>query len=229
MGHPAEKTQTKTLAPLPANRTAQAGHSQNVIPRVLGHKPQPKKISKTSGLLFLLLAVALVGAAFFFDPGQQKSKATHKIEQSKVENLVNKHLIMTNKKIELEQEKLRLEHLSTNPEVGASILPRGRHGALYGVEQNSDRSETNAIRDLERTKEMNLASPDAVIQSEFADRQSQEIQISNYRNEYARQFIANARAAGFAIELDDNFVVKSVKKIKPQEEAIFGRLPSAAQ
>lgn len=209
---------TRTTAP---TAVRQAG------PRIQPVAIHKKSLSSNKAVIFVVLALAVVAIAIWGLP-EEKQNYSRQVDRHKVDAIVNKHLMMTNKKIELSQEKTRIEQLDSVPEVGMSILPRQRHGALYGIEANSDRNENNAIRDLERPKEIDVSSPDAIIQNEFADRQKQAIQESRARDEYARQFIANARAAGYVIELDDRFVVKSVRRLKPEEQSIFHRTPSAS-
>jgi hypothetical protein len=177
------------------------------------------------GAALILAAFGLIYMVWNSDQiaGKTEQASMSKKERSKIDLVVNKHLIMTNKKIELEQERARLEHLTDTPSVGDQILPRNKPNALYGVDHSSDRNELNAVRDLERPPELNISSPDAVIQSELADTAAIAESERRYRDEYARQFIANAKAAGYAIELDDNFVVKKVMKIKPQGRTLFDR------
>lgn len=188
----------------------------------------PKKKDDTKGLLGLLFLVA-AGALIYFawQEGSVRTDALgtgrepaarHDIKQ--IETMVNRHLIMTNKQIELQQEKARLENHSSLPAVGERILPRGRPNYNKGVDLSPDRNEMNAARDLEQVKELNLASPHVEIQSEIADREAQAQYEEMYRREYARQFIENARAGGYEVQLDANFTVLSVKKINKNEEAM---------
>lgn len=184
-----------------------------------------KKMPAFVGLIFVIAAAGLLWMVWNADrlalPGMSEQASKKPKDLSKIESVVNRHLIMTNKKIELERERARLEHLADTPEVGDSILPRARPNTLYGVDHGSDRNELNAVRDLERAPDINISSPDAVIQAEMADKQAIAESERRFREEYARQFIANARAGGYDIELDDNFVVTKVRKIKAAPKSIF--------
>ena len=195
--------------------------------------PSPKRPTPVwLGPALILAAFGLIWMVWQAD-SEKGTGAAHQASKRpdlvKIEKVVNKHLIMTNKKIELEQEKARLEHLAEAPSVGDQVLPRTRPNTLYGVDHSSDRNELNAARDLSRQRELNLHTPDAVIQSELADSDAISERERRFREEYARQFIANARAAGYEIELDDNFVVKSVKRLRPNTNPrLFQGVPSVA-
>ncbi len=150
--------------------------------------------------------------------GPQNQNVNHPSERhdlSHVENVVNKHLILTNKKIELAQEAARLKNVQTIPAVGEQILPRWKPSEVVGVDQSYDRNELNAARDLARHPELSLNSPGAIVQSEMADSEVTTQLESEQREEYARQFIQNARAGGYDVELDENYRVKKVRKIRP--------------
>ena len=71
----------------------------------------------------------------------------------------------------------------------------------------------NAERDLSKPEDLNLSSPNTIIQSEIADRESKSQYAAKYRDAYAKKFIENARNAGYEIELDDNFVVTHVQRL----------------
>lgn len=182
--------------------------------------PRQDDDRKSGGFWALLLILAAGLLLYFAWQGPSKGSArpsaggTHDL--SSIDSMVNKHLLMTNSKIELEREKARLSNLPSIPAVGEQILNRTKPYQVRGVEVGSDRNEGNAVRDLQKPKELNLASPDTVIQSELADGETQAQRELEYKREYARQFIENARAGGYDVELDENFVVRSVKKIKPK-------------
>jgi hypothetical protein len=165
----------------------------------------------------LFLAAGVLFWLAWQPQGGNIEQTSSRKDLSQIEGIVNRHLIMTNKKIELEQEQARLKVLRDAPTVGEQILPRWRPNQNAGVDHSPDRNELNAARDLERRAEINLSSPDTVIQSELADSEALAKAEAKYREEYARKFIENARAGGYEIQLDENYVVKSVKKIEPNQ------------
>lgn len=195
-----------------------------IRPAPVPAKPMPA--SKAGGdsrsFLGLIFLVGALGLGWFawkkgedFGRGPAGSGKTRDANQ--IDAVVNRHLLMTNTKLELERERARLDNNDSIPEVGEQILPRWKPQQVVGVDHSPDRNELNAQRDLEEAKEYNLNSPDVIIQSEMADTEKKHEYETKYKEEYARRFIENARAGGYEIELDDNFVVKKVRKIAPED------------
>lgn len=181
----------------------------------VARKPEPR------ALLGLLFVVGALGLGWFAWKSGDESKPSRlparSRDASQIDAVVNKHLLMTNTKLELERERARLDNNDSIPEVGEQILPRWKPQQVVGVDHSPDRNELNAQRDLEQAKEYNLNSPDVIIQTEMADSEKRHEYEAKYKEEYARRFIENARAGGYEIELDDNFVVKKVRKIAPDD------------
>ena len=189
-------------------------------PPVAPGGPPKKEKKKSRGFIGWFFFAAAAGLFYFAWKGnlsrnQGSTNQSSKRDLGKIDSMVNKHLLMTNKKIEIEQERARLINNPGVPSIGEQILPRSKPYQVRGVDHSADRNEANAVRDLEKPRDLNLASPDTVIQSELADTETLTAQDLQSRKEYARQFLENARAGGYAVELDENYVVRSVKKIEP--------------
>src|SRR5690606_35044502 len=84
-----------------------------------------------------------------------------------------------------------------------------------------DTNEGNVYRDLNRdSKDVSYESPNAVIQGQMYDQEKQKTYEDEYKKEYARQFVENARLNGYAITLDSNYTVIRVMPIrKPSQES----------
>ena len=193
--------------------------------------PQKKKKGAALAFLFLLGAAALIWFAWKSgDAGSATPAPLTAKEMTRIEKVVNRHLLLTNKEIELQQEKARLENKDeVIPVVGDQILPRFRPHQVNGVDHSPDRNELNAARDLAKPEDLNLSSPNTVIQSEIADRESKSQYAAKYRDAYAKKFIENARNAGYEIELDDNFVVTHVQRLNSSDpNALFDTGSGAA-
>ncbi len=134
----------------------------------------------------------------------------------RAEALVNRHLLVTNQEVQLQEQRMRLENKFYAPQLGDSIWPKiDQHKKNLGVDHSADRNERTAYEDLNRDKhQLSVSDPDHIIQQQINDNDKQNEYEAAYRENYARQFIENARAHGYQIELDSSLVVKSVKQIR---------------
>lgn len=179
--------------------------------------------------LLILLLLASSTILMIFAVGEDISSES--IEKSPidphsqiVEEKMNRHLKLTAQKIEL--EKLRAQIATGNlPKVGEKLFkdsgfPKGED---YGVQMNSDPNEDRTYRDLNRhPKDFGLVkTADSVIKEEKAQEEMLARQLEAERREYARQFIENARRAGYELKVSDDFVVTGVRKIQPERNALF--------
>lgn len=181
-----------------------------------------------SGLLILTLLLG-AGALFFYgyDPNAVKGLLGDTSTQEKIsanspqaQKLVNKHLQKTNQKIELDQLKRKIENEYSRPQVGTrlGIEPDHETSNNFGVEMSTDRNSDGVANDLSRgSKPNDYNSPHAIVQGELLQQQQAAEYERAYREEYKRQFIENARRNGWHIEVDDNFVVRRVEKINPNQ------------
>ena len=192
----------------------------------------------------LLLVIFLFGAGLFLAlalslPESHSSKNRKISAQSpEAEKLVNKHLWRTANFQELNQEKVRAQNSYLAPQICDSIWPKTNQAAAnHGVDHSPDRNESNAFEDLNRyRKEFQATHPDSIIQGEIADQQKMAEAQEIFRAEYARQFVENARANGYAVELNSDFVVIRVTPIsntkqrnpslfEGQSDGVLGRQP----
>lgn len=125
--------------------------------------------------------------------------------------LSNSHLFLTSKRIELEQERRRLDNLQKAANSASEIVEGNQYRENYGVREDGGRYETAAYDDLRRYEpQVQATSPSYEVQSSLFEKQKLAQYSEEYKQEYARQFIANARAAGYDVRLNSDFVVVSV-------------------
>lgn len=197
-------------------------------------KPRPEKRQNNQSVLGVVL---LLGAALFFvalalmpekKPGKSNmaSSSYEKNQNSayskRAENRVNDHLFMTSKQIELQQQQAALKNDFYAPTVGDSVWPKQTdRSKTYGVDHSPDVNEATAYQDLNRdSKELNYESPNAVIQGQMFDQDKRQQYELEYKKEYVRQFVENARRNGYEVTVNENFVVTKVAPIRqPSQES----------
>lgn len=176
--------------------------------------------NKGLALIFIGLASALVVAALLFDrqgtPSSEISPDQARILKEKkreeLEKSVNKHIQMTNRKIEIDKEKIKQEAVFTIPRVGQLLL--NPEPGSDPIDMRGDRNEMNPARDLRRGT-VDTPSAGDVIHREMAENEDRKRQNEAYMKEYARQFVENARANGYEVELSADYKVVNVRKVNP--------------
>lgn len=204
----------------------------------MGYENRESNNQNSSGffiLLLLFVAGSLVYLGFHPELLSRISASSHSSEKisantPEAQKLVNQHLQKTNQKIEFEQLKRKIENEFSRPQVGTrlGVEPDHTTSKSYGIEMSTDRNTDGVANDLSRDAKTNdYNSPHAVVQGELLQQQQAAEYDRAYREEYKRQFIENARRNGWHIEVDDNFVVKRVEKLNPnQNPRLF--VPSAS-
>lgn len=172
----------------------------------------------------LLLALLLAGAAFFYFIGIQNSGPKSKPRDSsshisaysaQANDMVNKHLALTSKSLELQEKKRKFENQFSMPQLGDSIIDDPSRDKDMGVDHSADANEDNAYQDLNRyPREIRATDPDRIIRNQIAEQDLAVGYENAYREEYARQFIENARKNGYEVKLNSDYVVISVRKIR---------------
>jgi hypothetical protein len=169
------------------------------------------------GLIFVALTVVI--GAYILESRKVKSQEKViaqevKAEQSRVqvEAAVNRHIQMTNRKIETDQEKVRQDSLFTIPRVGQVV--KSEEETSSGVGMTSDRVENNVARDLQARNQARdkITSVGGVIQNEMAEQENYQRQVKLANAAYAKEFIENARRHGYDVQLSDDLKVVNVKE-----------------
>lgn len=182
-------------------------------------KDQPKF------LVLLLFIGAAVLAVSYFD-----SSDTAKVKENKpavapkqvAESSVNSHLMYTNDKIELQRRALELENARTlnkafkrNSEQSAYVNPNK-------LDLSAEDHSTAIAEVLGRgEKKQEIQSPEEIVQQEIYMAEQAAEYNEAYREEYARQFVENARRGGYKVILSSDLSrVISVTPIRrPSKES----------
>lgn len=192
--------------------------------------------SRSSPILLLLLIVIGAGALFLFKRQQHEqppsvapsprpqTRLNLEQERRRVEQSVNRHIQVTNKKIENDKEVVRLDAGFKLPKVG--VLIRQPVQSQSGVDLSVDKREMNPARDLER-RPLEPAAPSAadVVQADLARLQHNAIAEEQFRREYAKAYIEEARRNGYEIKLDNDYRVIDIRPLSPSR----GVLPTQAE
>lgn len=170
------------------------------------------------GLIFIIGAV-IIGGYLWWDSGRAKRVASPKpvtanvndeANRKRLERVVNTHIQVTNQKIEIEKEQIKVEASFTVPRVGEFVIQKNEGADSFN--QRSDRTEMNAARDLRRETQITMSAND-IIQAEMANLETQSEYDRQYREEYARQFVDNARRNGYEVKLSPDYKVIGVKPL----------------
>lgn len=178
-------------------------------------KPR-KKEDKNS---YILPAVLLLLSAFFIFlfmiPEKKKAPVkTNLVQSQEFEKAVNRHLFSTSQHIELEQEKMALE--ASRLQSQGIKVQSGPNLEGNGVDLSTDPRAEALLKALGRdVKEPGSAvNPNDLVQSELFEEEQSNQYSEAYKKEYARQFVENARRAGWVVKLNDQYKVMSVQPLR---------------
>lgn len=158
-------------------------------------------------LLALLLFLGAGGLIFAYLGSENKSKngVSSVTKSQKYEQSVNRHLMLTNERMELEKQRMALENakLLNNSLKGAR--PQNGYANDDRLDLSTDTRPAEVANELGRgQKQEDIVSPHDIVQKElFNEEQAQEYSQA-YREEYARQFIENARRGGYNVKLSED-------------------------
>lgn len=166
------------------------------------------------GLAFLLGVVAYIAGQRSEPPVDNEAKrAVSEEQRRKLEASVNRHIQMTNRKIETDKEKVKIEAGFTIPRVGMLVAKPVTEEQMT-LDLRSDQNEMNPVRDLDRRANTSTTqSARDIVQAEMADQQDYQVLEEQYKKEQARQFIENARRNGYDVKLGPDYRVIEVRPI----------------
>ncbi|WP_413586016.1 hypothetical protein [Bdellovibrio sp. HCB274] len=148
------------------------------------------------------------------------------------EKSVNKHLMLTNEKMEFQRRRMEIENSAS------ADFNRTKEQATYNPQDsgldlsNDSRSaETAAMFGRGDREEGVPSNPHDVIQRELFNAEQDAAYSEAYKKEYARQFVENAAKGGYNVILDDQYRVRKVTPInrKPGTVDIFNSDGGAIQ
>lgn len=173
-------------------------NSFNKTDRILkkNQKYPQSNSDKRLAILLFLGSFLLIASLYQTNMNKKQNITTSNFSKSeKFEKLVNKHLMLTNEKIILQRQRMEFENNknvtefgSTSPQNGYTPLTEGSN-LIMDNQANElanllGRGERSTIRD---------SSPDEIIQTEVLNKMKWDEYSKIYREEYAKQFIENAR------------------------------------
>lgn len=197
---------------------------------------QPQK--KERSLLLALLLFIGAGVLIFTYIGTEDSKTkttakeiTPVLKTDKYEKSVNKHLMLTNEKMKLETQRTQLENaklLNREFNTVPAQLPYANDNKL---DLSSDNRAAEVAKDLGRgeSRHEEVLTPDDIVQKELFNQQQMQEYTQAYKEEYARQFIENARRGGYKVILSDDLSrVISVTPLRSPSQNINLDVPPSA-
>ena len=178
-----------------------------------------EKNKDSSMILALVLFIGAAGLVFLY-LSAGSPKPTQKLQKSaQYEKAVNRHLMMTNDRIQLEQQKMQLESARLLDKGAKAKNPQSAYQNENILDLNHDQRALEMARELGRgEREERLETPDDVIQREVLNQQQMHEYSEEYKREYARQFVENARRGGYKVILSEDLSrVISVTPIRRQD------------
>ncbi len=178
-----------------------------------------EKNYKKEGLVIIILSLVLLVIGFSKNSENESATEVQKwnVNSKSYRNRVNDHLTIENNKIEFSRKKADSENDIYAPSFSES-RPDYRypyHSQKNGVDLSTVDSGAQLSAELgrgERPPPM-PQNPHDLIQSELFDQDQQVHYSKAYKEEYARQFVENAKRAGYKIILSSDYKVQSVMEI----------------
>lgn len=181
-----------------------------------------KNNNKIIGILLLLIGGFLLFASMFLFNEKslnKKSSASSKNISIKPNDILNEHLQSTYSNMvisetnTIHQNKLKAPSL----EKAQEEIP---YQEDYSVGFETDDLNANIGKDLKKDIQQSWDNPSLheKINKEMQEEQQKQISEQEYREAFAKAYIQKAKEKGYEVELDDQYRVVSVKKIKPKKE-----------
>lgn len=165
------------------------------------------------------------------DSNMSASEISPVLKSEKYEKSVNKHLMLTNENMKFEHQRARLE----NARLLNNEFHRTPVQSPYVNDNSLDLSSDNRAAELANelgrgVRSEEAISPHDIVQKELFNEQQAQEYSQAYKEEYARQFIENARRGGYNVILSDDLSrVKSAVPIRsPSQNRSLEITPGAA-
>lgn len=190
---------------------------------------EDKKQKESSMLLALLLFLGAGGLIFAY-LSSEDTKPTRRgpsaaVKTQKYEQLVNRHLMFTNENVEQARQKMALENAQILNKSFNATKPQQAYVPEDRLDLTNDNSAAQMADELGRgSRNEQVWSPHDVVQKELYQEQVLQEQSQAYREEYARQFVENARRGGYKVILSEDLTrVLSVTPIRTPSNGGAGR------
>jgi hypothetical protein len=176
------------------------------------------KIKYILGIFFITLAIFIY---FIAEMISEKDEAILREQSSINAELVNKHLKLTDSKIQMDEKKVESENFSALS-IGQKIeIPYGTNerAADELIQASADEELSKIIRPDETDYELN--SPKQKIYNKVREQDLQTEYYENYKEAYVKAFIEKARYSGYEIQVNDNLIVTSVRRVNPAKGPVI--------
>lgn len=138
------------------------------------------------------------------------------VRSEKYEKSVNKNLMVTNESMTMARQRMQIENSVLAKDFNSTTAQSAYAPQQGGVDLSGDSRAAEIANELGRgdKKPATFENPNDVIQKELFNQQQQAEYSRAYKEEYARQFVENARRGGYQIKLGEDFKVISVRPIR---------------
>ncbi|WP_413559398.1 hypothetical protein [Bdellovibrio sp. HCB209] len=156
--------------------------------------------------MLVIMSLGNEGAKTTGAPGEKKT--------AKFEQAVNKHLMLTNEKMEFEKRRMEIEN--SGADFNSTKAQATYNPTDSGLDLANDSKAAEVANILGRgvRQEGVPSNPHDVIQKELFNAEQEAAYSEAYKAEYARQFVENAARGGYRVILDDEYRVKQVMPIQ---------------
>lgn len=185
-------------------------------------------------LLMFVGAAGLILAYFGTSDSSQKSAQAAAARTEKFENLVNKHLMYTNDKLEFQRQRAQVENSQALNKASRSSPPLTAYSNDQKLDLSSEDHASEVAQELGRgQRKEEYTTPGDIVQQDLYNAQQAAEYNQAYREEYARRFVENARRGGYKVILSEDLSrVMSVTPIRnPAKNSfdVFGSGTDAVQ
>nr|BFD61508.1 hypothetical protein BdHM001_01890 [Bdellovibrio sp. HM001] len=168
-----------------------------------------KTEKENSMWLALLLFVGAAAMVFVYlgtsDAPQKVAGTPAAVKSEKFEKSVNRHLMLTNEKMEMARQRMQVE----NAQLMNSDFSQTKAQAAYENDRRLDLSMDTRAQELAEelgrgARHEEALSPHDIVQKELFNAEQAQEYSQAYKEEYARQFVENARRGGYKIILSED-------------------------
>lgn len=195
-------------------------------------KPKSERLILLALLLFLGAGVLVFSS---LGPEEHKSQSMTgnilALKTEKFEKSVNKHLMHTNERMKLEKQKTYLENVRLLNNDLNSMPAQHRYVNDDKLDLSSDNRAAEIAEELGRGVHKEQANgPDDIVQKDLFNEQQMQEYSQAYREEYARQFIENARRGGYKVILSSDLtrVISVIPLRKPSQNENLQLMPGTS-
>lgn len=193
-------------------------------------KPQKKK-DRAYLVPIVLLLLSGICIVLFMTPESKNEAKLSPAKTKEFEATVNRHLFKTSQKIEMNRQKMKVETFDM-VDKGVRPLPHSPEEPA-DVDLSVDPRTESLVHDLRRNvqEHSDPKNSNELIQTELFQQEQLQNYSEEYKRQYARQFIENAKNAGYRVIVNDQFKVISVSPIRnpAQDFKIFDTKGGSAQ